>query len=138
MPIAHISVMSMKSWRLWIEIVIVGTGVACALALLIAALGAVAGAAAALERPKVEQSYEGMVTCSRCGARHSAKLGKAATECTLVCVRGGAQFALVDGDKAYPLDGDASLLKTVVGQRARIVGIVTGNTIRVSSVAAGR
>jgi hypothetical protein len=35
----------MKTHRLWIEIVILGTGIACALALLIATLGAAAGAA---------------------------------------------------------------------------------------------
>jgi hypothetical protein len=127
----------MKACRFWIEIVVVGTGVACLLALLIATLGVVAGTAAALERPGEQRSYEGMVTCSRCGARHSAKLGKTAAECTLVCVHGGAQFALVDGDKAYLLDGDAILLKKIVGLRARIVGSVTGNTIRVSSATAG-
>ena len=128
----------MKPHRFWIEIIAVGTGIACLLALLIAILGAVAGTAAALERPGAEQTYEGMVTCSRCGARHSAQLGKTAANCTLACVRSGAQFSLVDGDKTYLLDGDTSLLKKLVGQRARIVGSCTRNTIRVSSADSGR
>ena len=77
-----------------------------------------------------------MVTDSRCGAKHSADMGKTASDCARQCVRGGAAFALVDGDKTYRLDGDAVLLKRVAGQRARIRGEVRGNTIKVSSVAA--
>jgi len=75
-----------------------------------------------------------MVTCSRCGAKHSANLGKTAGDCTRQCVHGGATFALVDGDKTYALDGDVSVLKSVAGQRARVVGVVRGHTIKVSSV----
>jgi len=127
----------MKVHHVWIEIFAASTGVACLLALLIATLGAVAGAAAESEPSQVEQTYDGLVTCSLCGARHSARIGKTAADCTLLCVRGGAQFTLVHGDKAYRLDADARLLKKVVGQRARVVGSITGNTIRVSSVAAG-
>lgn len=126
--------------RIWLEIVIVGTAVACALALLIATLGAVAGAAAgAFGQPSTkpalaEQTYEGVVTCSRCGARHSAKLGRTAADCALICVHDGARFALVDGDKTYQLEGDLNALKRIAGQRAGIVGVVAGKTIRVSSV----
>ncbi len=76
-----------------------------------------------------------MVTCSRCGAKHSADLGKTAAECARQCVHGGATFALVDGDKTYALEGGQELLTKVAGQRARIVGPVHGNTITVSSVA---
>lgn len=77
-----------------------------------------------------------MVTDSRCGAKHSAALGKTAGDCARQCVIGGAAFALVDGDKTYQLDGDWSLLKSVAGQRARIRGVIRGSTIKVSSVAA--
>lgn len=135
----------MSIHRFWIEIVMVGTGVACALALLIATLGAVAGAAGtALGQQQSKaptaatvRTYEGMVTCSRCGARHSAELNRTAADCARICVHAGAQFALVDGEKMHLLEGDLSLLKKIAGQRARITGSVTGNTIRVSSVATG-
>ncbi len=146
----------MKANRFWIEIVALGTAIACALALLIATLGAAAVAVAehsksghTQSRPgeakpaaesssasALQQTHEGMVTCSRCGAKHSADLDKTAGDCTLQCVRGGATFALVDGDKTYVLDGDLALLERVAGQRARIVGTVRGNTITVSSTAA--
>ena len=133
----------MSIHRLWIEIVMVGTGVACALALLLATVGAVAGAAGTAfgqqpAKPAAAlQTYEGMVTCSRCGARHSAKLGKNAADCTRICVHAGAQFVLVDGEKIYQLEGDLNLLKKLAGERARIAGALTGNTIQVSSLAAG-
>jgi len=81
------------------------------------------------------RTYEGMVTCTRCGAKHSAKLARTATNCTLTCVHGGAKFALVDGDKLYPLDGDLKILKRLAGQRARVVGVMRGDAITVSSIA---
>jgi len=136
----------MKTNRVWIEIVLLGTAIACALALLFATLGVAAGAATGevgarqanpAEHTYAEHTYEGMVSCSRCGAKHSAKLGQAATTCTRTCVNGGANFALVDADATYLLDGDVNLLKKLAGQRARIVGALHGQTITISSVAAG-
>ncbi|MHB8217410.1 MAG: hypothetical protein ACYDDS_15145 [Candidatus Sulfotelmatobacter sp.] len=83
------------------------------------------------------QSYEGMITDTHCGAKHSAALGMAAAECTRTCVHGGEQFALVEGDSVYVLEGHVEALKRTAGQRARIVGILNGNRISVSGVAAG-
>ena len=133
----------MKTNRVWFESVALGTAMACALALLIAVLAAgtaaVAGrdgSAQATDSASVQQrTYEGMVTCSRCGAKHSAKLARSATNCTLACVHGGAKFALVDGDKLYQLDGDLSVLKRHAGQRARVMGVMRGDAITVSSIA---
>jgi hypothetical protein len=134
----------MKPQRFWIEIVIAATGVACAIALLLATLGVAAGTAAeSIAQPQkkealAEQTYEGLVTCSRCGARHRAELGRTAADCTRICVHGGAQFALVDGDKTYLLDGDLDALKRVSGQRITVVGVALGSTIRVSSISAAK
>lgn len=132
----------MKTNRLWLEIVILGTAIACVLALLFATLGAAAGVAEGEvsmpgpAAPATQQSYEGMVTCSRCGAKHSAKLDRSATVCTRVCVHDGASFALVDANFTYLLDGDLSVLKKFAGERAHIVGALHGNRISVSSVTA--
>jgi hypothetical protein len=129
---------AMKTNRMWIEIVLLGSAIACGLALLLATLGAAAGAAAgevgARPANTTEQTYEGMVSCSRCGAKHSAELGQAASTCTRTCVNGGANFALVDSDATYLLDGDLNLLKKLAGQRAHVVGALHGQTIRISSV----
>lgn len=143
----------MKTNRVWIEIVMLATAIACALALLFATLGAAAGVAAGevsvrQQAPAIKQvpaaatdhaydhAYEGMVTCSRCGAKHSAALGQTATTCVRLCMHGGAQFALVDADMTYLLDGDLSVLNKLAGRRAHVVGELHGRTIRISSVAA--
>ncbi len=128
----------MRTNRVWIEILLLGTAIACALALLIATLGAAAATAEASpqETPSpAAQTYEGIVTCSRCGARHSSALGQTAADCARLCVRGGANFALVEADATYLLEGDLSVLGRLAGQRARIVGVLNGKTIRISSVA---
>jgi pantothenate kinase type III len=135
----------MKTNRVWIEIVILGTAIACGLALLLASLGAAAGAAegevSTGQQPSAtpattDQTYNGMVTCSRCGVKHSATLGHTAATCTRVCVHGGASFVLVDANATYLLEGDSKVLTRVAGQRAHVVGVLYGKTIKISSVAA--
>jgi hypothetical protein len=142
----------MRRNRFWIEIIALGTMIACALALLIATLGAgaaaVGGQDVSAAPPPTSpmqatlqthdgpaRTYEGMVTCSRCGAKHPAKMDRAASNCILVCVHGGATFALVDGEKVYQLAGDVKVLKKFAGQRAQVIGFAHGNTIEVSSAA---
>jgi hypothetical protein len=135
----------------WIEIVLIGAAIACALALLIATLGAAAGAAvdglAVQARPvpaeqapaqedpaATEHTYLGMVTCSRCKAKHSPAMGQTADVCVRVCVHNGAHFALVNAESVYLLEGDMGALKKVAGQRVRVIGNLKGDTIRVESV----
>src|SRR6266487_7042625 len=120
----------MRPQRVWLEMVIVATAIACVLALLLATLGAAAGAAEGAEQyegskaaaPVAEQTFEGIIACSRCGARHSAQLDRSASTCVRICVHGGASFALVADDSTYLLDGNLIALKKLAGQRARIVG----------------
>jgi len=119
-----------------------GASIACIIALLIATLGAVAGAAAdglgaRQDSPATgEREYSGMITCSLCGARHSAHMGETADVCVRICVHGGASFALVNAESSYLLEGDVSALKKLAGQRARVVGSLSGKTIHVASVSA--
>ena len=132
----------MKTNRIWVEIMLLGTAIACVLALLLATLGAAAGVAAGEEARQETTSpalqiHQGMVSCSRCGARHSAALGQTAADCARICVRGGASFVLVETGATYILDGDLDVLKKLAGQRARIVGELNGKTIRISSIAGG-
>jgi hypothetical protein len=131
----------MKTHRVWIEIVLFGTAIACALALLIATLGVAAGAAAAEVAAQTssaigDKAYEGIVTCSRCGAKHSATIGQTASVCVRVCVHGGAQFSLVGADSTYILEGDSDSLKKLAGQRVQVRGNLSGKTIRVASAVA--
>lgn len=141
--------------RFWIEIIALSSAVACALALLLATLGVATAAgepalSAQASEPNVaaaqpaatppaatqDQTYEGMVTDTHCGARHDAAIGRGSSDCTRACVHAGAQFALVNGDKIYTLHGDLETLKRSAGQRSVIVGILNGDTIAVSSITA--
>lgn len=130
----------MKTHRVWIEIVLLGTAIACAVALLLVTIGAAAGTAlgqvesAAPAHLAPASTYEGMLSCSRCGAKHSANLSRTASDCVRVCVHSGAQFALVEADVTYLLDGDLNQLKHAAGQRVRITGSLNGKTIHVVSV----
>jgi hypothetical protein len=129
----------MRYHRFWIEIVLLGSAAALALALLFATFGAAAGAAenvgeSSQLNPSGTTSFEGMVTCSRCGAKHSAALDRSASTCVRVCVHGGASFALVNAEATYLLDGDLTALKKLAGQRARITGTRDGQIIKVASV----
>ncbi len=137
--------MKVMKARFWIETLALTSAIACALALLLAILAAAGGAVArepgpghqAQPAPDVQlQSYEGIITDTHCGAKHSAAVGMAAADCTRVCVHSGERFALVDGDKAYTLEGEPAVLKRVAGQRVKVTGTRNGNTIAVASVAA--
>jgi hypothetical protein len=143
--------MKMRS-HLWMEILMLGTAGALAFGLVFASLGAAAGAASGETEPLQAvapstpprsstplQTYEGMVTCSRCGAKHSSSIARNASDCARICVHGGATFTLIDGDAVYILEGNLDQVKKVAGERAKITGAINGHTniIEVSSVAAG-
>jgi len=83
-----------------------------------------------------KETFSGMVTDDRCGARHAPSTDKSPSECVNLCLRNGAHYQLVDGDKSYQLEGSADGLGKVAGQRASVVGQLTGDTIRVSAVSA--
>jgi len=132
----------MRSSRLWVELIMLTAGVAFGLGLALAALGVVGLAFAEINMAQAadlpgQKTYEGMITDARCGPRHSAKIGASAGDCARLCVHSGASFALVAGDKVYLLEGEPAPLKRVAGERATIVGALSGNTIAVSSVNGG-
>jgi hypothetical protein len=124
----------------WIRTIALVSAIACGLAFAMAILGTLAGAAAgeaeqSQMRPlSATRTYEGMVTDARCGAKHPAAMGRMAANCTVICVRAGEQFVLVDGNTTYVLEGDAVTLKRVAGQRVRIAGKLNGRSILVTSV----
>ena len=82
------------------------------------------------------QTFAGMITDSRCGARHRMNSGKTSSECARSCVRHGAHYVLVDGEKVYALEGYADQLEKLAGERANIVGMLEGDTIKVTAVVA--
>jgi hypothetical protein len=63
-----------------------------------------------------------------------------AAECTRTCVAHGSNFALIVGEKIYILQtSDKTALATLdrqAGKNATVTGVLTGDTIEVTSVAA--
>lgn len=92
-----------------------------------------ASAAAPDRSPQVWSGWVGTVSDTNCGAKH--KIADA-RQCTLMCVRNGAKYALVVGTpaaKVYTLDGHASDLEKLAGTMAKVQGDLKGNTIEVTS-----
>lgn len=119
---------------------------ACVLALFLTSQTAHAGSGAAVSQsdsaqraqsPTVQpETYEGMLTDTRCGAQHSSAVGMSASSCVRVCVHSGEHFALVDGEKMYSLEGQEAALKRLAGERVKIVGALNGSILSVTSVSA--
>jgi len=82
------------------------------------------------------RTFAGMITDSRCTARHSMKSNKTSAECARACVRDGSRYVLVDGEEIHALAGDPSLLDRLAGVRVEVVGMLEGDTIRIKSVTA--
>ncbi len=61
--------------------------------------------------------------------------GESPSECTRACVRRGAKYILVNGDRSYRLDGNPDELEKFTGTRVSLTGWLKGNRIHVSSIA---
>lgn len=84
-------------------------------------------------KPADLTTFSGLVTDSRCGARHMRHSNLTPTECAAACIRSGASFVLVDGDHRYNLNGSEASLGKLLGTRASITGIQQGDKILVHS-----
>jgi hypothetical protein len=86
------------------------------------------------------QTFTGTVSDAMCGAHHMMSGPEA--DCTRACVGKGSKYSLVVGDKVYTLDTDnkAALgsLDKLAGANAKVTGTLSGDTIAVASVAAGK
>ena len=81
------------------------------------------------------RTFSGVITDEHCAARHDMRSGMSASECTRVCVHRGGNYVLIDGDKAYRLEGNATELGIYSGTRVALTGSLAGNRIQVSSIA---
>lgn len=79
-------------------------------------------------------AFTGIIADSICGARHVKKPNLDAANCTRECVRTGAKYKLIDGEKSYFLQGHFGELAQFAGQRAKVSGSLDGETIRVSAI----
>lgn len=89
----------------------------------------------AITQPAGGESFSGVLTDSRCGARHFRNSGLTPAECARACIRKGAHYVLVDGNHLYELTGDEDSLDKLVGTRVNVTGTRQGEIILVSSAA---
>ncbi|HUO25492.1 MAG TPA: hypothetical protein VMU61_07480 [Candidatus Aquilonibacter sp.] len=86
------------------------------------------------------RTFTGRVSDSMCGAKHHEGVDPAT--CVRACVKHGAKYALVVGDKVYTLDtsDQATLnkLDQLAWEDARVRGKANGDVITVSSVTAAK
>jgi hypothetical protein len=88
----------------------------------------------------IPQTFTGKVSDAMCGATHSEG-GDPAT-CVRACVKKGANYALVVGDKVYTLQtsNQANLdeLNKLAWEQAKVTGTANGDVITVKSVTAAK
>lgn len=142
----------MKKHRSWVSLLVWCTLMVFGAALAFAAV--VAGGSVALashQEPQVAEEEQqlapttssphkaltlsGMITDSHCGPRHMRNSRQNSTECTRACVRKGATYVLVDGDRRYTLLGNEESVAKLAGERASITGTRQGDTIIVDAAA---
>jgi hypothetical protein len=80
------------------------------------------------------ETFAGLITDDHCGARHDMGSQKSPAECAKACLRNGAKYALVNGDRSYALAGNTQELSRRSGERVTLTGSLEGNTIQVHSV----
>ena len=131
--------------RSWLSLLVFFAGTVLALSLVFAAvLAGFTVAIAGGEPPQVSEvqnvdrtvpgrAFSGIITDARCGPRH-ADSKRSASECTRMCVHNGSKYLMVDGDTSYELAGNPTLFDRFAGERVSLIGVLDGDTLRVSSV----
>ena len=79
-----------------------------------------------------DQSWTGTISDSMCGASHGSTPAKA---CTTGCVKKGAKYVIVVGDKVYSIaNQDAPGLAKYAGDSVKVSGTIDGDTITVAKI----
>ena len=100
---------------------------------LVLALGVMIAASA-------EHTWTGKISDSTCGANHNKGAEHGAKpmsdhDCTLACVKNGAKFVFVRGDKIYKIENqDFASLTEHAGHTVQLKGDLKSDTITVSSI----
>ncbi len=84
-----------------------------------------------------EKTFVGNISDAMCGLKHMMPGGD--KECTLKCVSGGSKFVLADTahKKVYQLS-DQEKPKELAGQKVKVTGTLSGDTIEVASIEAAQ
>ena len=103
------------------------------------ALAFVAVAFLASSVPALAAEWTGKISDSMCGVKHPAgeHAGKTTSEhdCTESCVKGGAKYVFVTGDKIYKIaNQDFAALKTHSGHDVVLTGDMKDDTVTVTKI----
>jgi hypothetical protein len=80
-----------------------------------------------------DQSWTGTISDSMCGATHPS--GTPAKQCTTGCVKKGAKYVVVVGDKVYSIaNQNAPGLAKYAGDQVKVSGKMEGDTITVTKI----
>jgi hypothetical protein len=86
------------------------------------------------------ETLTGKISDTMCGAKHHE--GASPAECVRKCVKNGAHYALVVGDKVYTLKtsnrSTLSKLNGLAWENAKVTGTAEGDTISVKSIKAAK
>ena len=92
-----------------------------------------------------DKTLSGQISDSQCGASHAKmmEMHKDAKmtdrDCTLACVKNGGKYIFVSNGKVYNIaNQDFAALQEHAGENVRLTGAVSGDTITVSKIAAGK
>ena len=79
-----------------------------------------------------DQSWTGTISDSMCGASHGSTPAK---QCTTGCIKKGAKYVVVVGDKVYMIaNQDAAGLAKYAGDSVKLTGTMDGDTITVTKI----
>ncbi|HEY6293134.1 MAG TPA: hypothetical protein VI455_16405 [Terriglobia bacterium] len=79
------------------------------------------------------KTITGVVSDAMCGAKHD-KASDDAAACVKKCEDGGSKLVVVSGGKVYTSD-DQDKLQGHEGHEVKVTGTVTGDSIKIDSVA---
>ena len=105
-------------------------------------LGAIVVSAGLIVLPAMAgtQTLTGKVSDAMCGAKHQEGIDP--VTCVRACVKKGAKYALVVGDKVYTLDTPTQTekdeLDKLAWEQATVKGTANGDAIEVKSVMAAK
>ena len=83
-----------------------------------------------------ETSLVGYISDGMCGLKHMSGMGDD-KNCTLACAKQGSKFVLADSDhkRVYRLDQvGQEKARDFAGQKVKVTGVLSGRTIRVTSI----
>lgn len=105
--------------------------------LTVSAMAMACGMAFVAQANSATRTLTGVVSDSMCGKTHDMK-NMSAAQCTRMCVKGGASFALVVGNKVIDLRGHSEELNKYAAQKVTVRGTMHGKDLLVESVKPAR